>query len=189
MCIIVTDMKKSYILILLAVALMLSGCDFFRKVAGRPTSEDIEAKRVEIARVEKEKAEEQARLDSIMMAAEQLRLAEEKAKADSLNALESLKEKDVLIHDLLSLKGLSSGELKHSYYVVVGSFKEEANADKCMKAVLKYPEMEPVKMHFRTGMVAVGVCPRNRITEIAAQIDDIRAKPFCPKDAWILVNE
>ena len=50
-------MKKSYILVLLLVMLTVTGCDFFRKVAGRPTTEDIEAKKVEIARVEREKAE------------------------------------------------------------------------------------------------------------------------------------
>lgn len=189
MCINVAYMKKSYIIILLAAALMLSGCDFFRKVAGRPTSEDIEVKRAEIARVEELKAREQARQDSIRVAQEQARLAQEQAVKDSLDALAALKEKECMMYDLASLKGLSSGELDSRYCVVVGSFKDVANADKFIERVSKDTLMQPIKVRFRTGMVAVGVCPRNRVAEIADLIDDVRAKSFCPKDAWILVNE
>ena len=189
MCINVTHMKKTYILIVLLAALMLSGCDFFRRVAGRPTSEDIETKRVEIVRVEEQKVREQARLDSIAAALEQARIAEEQAAKDSLAALDALKEKGCMMYNLSSLKGLSSGELQHGYYIVVGSFKDAANADKFIEKVSKTPDMDPVKVRFRTGMVAVGVCPRNRIAEIAAVIDDVKANSFCPKDAWILVNE
>jgi hypothetical protein len=94
-----------------------------------------------------------------------------------------------MMYRLSSLKGLSSGELQHGYYIVVGSFKDAANADKFIAKVSKHPDMDPVKVRFRTGMVAVGVCPRNRIAEIAAVIDDVKSKSFCPKDAWILVNE
>lgn len=192
MCIIVTLMKRSYILVLMSLMLMVSGCDFFRKVAGRPTSADIESRKVEIAHVEEEKAElarEQARLDSLQAEAERIRIAEEKAVRDSLEARAALKEKDCMIYTLASLKGLSSGELGHRYYFVVGSFKDAANADKFLSKVAKEPGMEPVKVRFRTGMFAVGVCPRNKIVEMTSIVDEVRAKSFCPKDAWILVNE
>lgn len=192
MCINVTYMKKSCILILLAAAFVVEGCDFFRKVAGRPTSDDIEAKRVEIAHVKEkmeEHAREQARLDSIKVAMEQARLAEEKAAQDSLDALSVIKEKGFMMYDLESLKGLSSGELNHRYYVVVGSFKDAGNADKFITKVEAEPGMDPVKVRFRTGMVAVGVCPSDKVTQVAAVLDDVRAKSFCPKDAWVLVNE
>lgn len=191
MCIIVKAMKRSYILVLLAVMMTVSGCDFFRRVAGRPVSADIEAKKVEIAHAEARKAEEareQARLDSLQAAAEKAREAEEMAARDSLAAHAALKEKECMIYNLSSLKGLSSGELDHRYYVIVGSFRDAANADKFIAKVAQEPGMEPVKVRFRTGMIAVGVCPRNRIAEMAAVVDDVRARSFCPKDAWILVN-
>jgi hypothetical protein len=182
-------MKKTYIIILLAAAFMLTGCDFFRKVAGRPTSEDIEVKRAEIVRVEAQKAREQARQDSIRVAQEQARLAQEQAVKDSLEALTALKEKGCMMYDLTRVKGLLSGELNNRYCVVVGSFKDAANADKFVEKVAKDTLMQPVKLRFRNGMVSVGVCPRNKVAEIAGLIDDVRAKSFCPKDAWILVNE
>ncbi len=187
MCINVTNMKKSYILVLFSAMLMLSGCDFFRKVAGRPTSEDIEAKKVEIARVEKEREElarEQARQDSINAVMEQIRLAEEKAAKDSLDALATLKNKRCKVHWISGLKGLD-----HRYYFVVGSFKESGNANRFISRLSKYPEMKPVKVRLRSGMYAVAVCPRDKVTEVPAVVDKVRAKQFCPKEAWVLVNE
>ena len=43
-------MKRSVILILACAALLLSGCDFVRTLAGRPTSDDLEVKRSHIER-------------------------------------------------------------------------------------------------------------------------------------------
>ena len=45
-------MKRSVILILACAALFLSGCDFVRTLAGRPTSDDLEVKRSNIERAE-----------------------------------------------------------------------------------------------------------------------------------------
>ena len=56
-------MKKNILPALLALMLVVTGCDFFRMVAGRPTSKDIEKKRIEIMKAEE--AALQARLDSI----------------------------------------------------------------------------------------------------------------------------
>lgn len=184
-------MKKSYILVLLLVMLTVTGCDFFRKVAGRPTTEDIEAKKVEIARVEREKAEavrEQERLDSLRAVKERARIEEEAALRDSLAAPIALKERGCVMYDLSSLKGLASGELEHRYYVIVGSFRDGANADRFIRKIAADSLMQPVKVHFRTGMIAVGVCPRNKIAEMPSVVDEVRTRSFCPKDAWILVN-
>jgi hypothetical protein len=185
-------MKRSYLLSLLAVMLMVSGCDFFRKVAGRPTSADLQAKKTEITYAETQKAEharEQARLDSLEAVAQMERNAREMAERDSLAAHQTLKEKGCQIYELKSLKGLSSGELSHRYYLIVGSFKEGANADKFISKVAKDSLMQPIKVKFRTGMVAVGVCPRNKIADMPTVVEQVRTKTFCPKDAWILVNE
>ena len=54
-----------------------------RKLAGRPTSEDVEAKRLELLRAEEAALE--ARLDS-------LRNVEQRMIADSLNALDSIRQ-------------------------------------------------------------------------------------------------
>ena len=184
-------MKKSYIPVLLMAMLAVAGCDFLRKVAGRPTSDDLEIKRVEIARVEKDKAEaarEQERRDSIEAARESARMSVEYAKQDSLNAASALRKKECVLYGLSSLKGLASGKLDHRYYVIVGSFRDEANADRFIRKIAEDPAMQPVKVHFRTGMIAVGVCPCNNIVDLPSIVDEVRTRSFCPKDAWILVN-
>ena len=131
----------------------------------------------------------EARLDSLEAVAQKEREAREMAERDSLAAHQTLKEKGCQIYELKSLKGLSSGELSHRYYLIVGSFKEGANADKFISKVAKDSLMQPVKVKFRTGMIAVGVCPRNKIADMPSVIEEVRTKKFCPKDAWILVNE
>ena len=66
-----------------AVALFtLSGCDFFRSLAGRPTSEDIEEMRIEKLRIEEERLQ-----------ADLLKLQQEKqAVEDSIEALKLLRQ-------------------------------------------------------------------------------------------------
>ena len=41
-------MRKSILLLIVASVFAVTGCDFFRSLAGRPTSEDIQAKKIEI---------------------------------------------------------------------------------------------------------------------------------------------
>lgn len=68
-------MKKTLVFTALAASVvLLSGCDMFRRLAGRPTSTEIAEKKAIIERVEREKIAqaEKARQDSL----EQVRLAE-----------------------------------------------------------------------------------------------------------------
>lgn len=75
-------MKKSTILMLMVTLAVVTGCDFFRKLAGRPTSVDIEEKRVAIMRAEE--AAHQARQDSIRM--------EHQKVVDSLAMMDSIRQ-------------------------------------------------------------------------------------------------
>ena len=191
-CAILYIMKTKHILFLLVALSAASGCDFFRKVADRPTSSDIQEKKILIERDKADKlakAQEQARLDSLAEVKARIALAEEAMKQDSLAAVDFLLQQKCLLLPASSLKGLASGELTHRYHIMLGSFKEEANADKLMKTIRKKSELEPVKMYFRNKRVAVGVCPSNKVTEIVDVLDEVKAYPFCPSDAWILVNE
>ena len=56
-------MKYLKVILALAVMMTVTGCDFFRTLAGRPTSEDIENRRIEILKAEE--AALQARVDSL----------------------------------------------------------------------------------------------------------------------------
>jgi hypothetical protein len=173
-------MKKSYLLLIIATMLCLTGCDFMRKLAGRPTSEDVELKRIEILRAEE--AALQARLDS-------LRNVEQRMIQDSLNALDSIRQLGGSILNPASLGGLFATKLEARYYIILGSFRTRANAEALFN-VAKEAGYKPALISFgKGGLIAVGVCPVNRLPDAFVSLNTVKKESFCPKDVWILVNE
>ena len=172
-------MRKSVIFLILAATLTLTGCDFFRVLAGRPTSKDIDTKRVQIMKAEE--AALQARLDSI-------RRAEEKIVSDSLAALDSLAAQGVVISDASRLGGLVEEDRGPRYRIVIGVFRERNNAAKLASQV-EAGGYAAELMDCGRGMIAVGVCPSDRIAQTFEDLTQLRSKSFCPKDSWILLNE
>lgn len=171
-------MKKTFLTlaIILQVMFMMTGCDFLRRLAGRPTSDQIEAMAeamAETARLEEEA--HRARLDSLERA--------RKYRADSLAALDSLKMEKVLPPSRLG--GLGDTLSRHRYYIVLGSFSSKANARKYADELGRkgYPgETIP----FRNGFNAVGICGTDDPVQIRASLKEVRRQDFCPKEAWIL---
>ncbi len=157
----------------------LTGCDFLRTIAGRPTSRDMEEKRMAIIRAEEEAL--QSRIDSI-------RLAGEKAIADSLAVLENFREAGVTVSTSDRIGGLSGTRLDYRYYIIVGAFRESVNARKIFNAASE-KGYSPVLLNCRGGMIAVGLAPANRLQYIEESYNNLKQEPFFPKEAWILVNE
>ncbi len=173
-------MKKSYILLVIMSVLTLTGCDFMRKLAGRPTSEDVEMKRLELLRAEE--AVLQARLDS-------LRNVEQRMLQDSLNALDSIRQLGGSILNPASLGGLFATKLESRYYIILGSFRSRANAESLFN-VVKTAGYRPALISFgKGGLIAVGVSPVNRLSDAYKALSVVKKEKFCPKDVWILVNE
>lgn len=173
-------MKKSCILLIVISLLSLSGCDFMRKLAGRPTSEDVEVMRLE--RLRAEETALQARLDS-------LRNVEQMMVQDSLNALDSIRQLGGSILNPASLGGLFATKLEARYYIILGSFRSRANAEGLFN-VAKNAGYKPALISFgKGGLIAVGVCPVNRLADAYSSLNSVRKESFCPKDVWILVNE
>lgn len=172
-------MKKSSLLLVLLMMTVITGCDFLRAVAGRPLSRDIEKKRIEIIKAEEHAL--QAHLDSIKM-------ANEKAVADSLAAIDSLTSYGVMMSGPDRLGGLAGTELMNRYYIIVGAFRESSNARKLFDAAYD-KGFHPVLISCRSGMVAVALCPSDRIAQLEASYRKLRQDSICPKEAWILVRE
>lgn len=171
-------MKKSLVILLAASMLMLSGCDFFRRIAGRPTSEDIENRKIEILLAQE--AKEQARLDSLRR--------EQQIILDSIAALDSIKQQGGTILNPSRLGGLFATKLEARYYVIVGSFRQRANAEAHLNSISEIG-YSPALISFRNGMIAVGVCPVNTLPDALTSLKTVKAEAFCPSDVWILVNE
>ena len=183
-------MKKVVLQILAmsCILVLMSGCDMFRKLVGKPTSVEIEAKR---RIVEQEMLERQAELDSINR--------EEERIADSLAALDSIalqKERKVVVKETAKLGGLKkktnvgknkTSELAYRYYVIVGAFKKSGNADRQLARVQK-AGIKGELLYFKNGFIAVAVTPTNSLNRALNSLDEMRTKSFCPEDVWILVK-
>lgn len=173
------NMKRTAIFALTAATLLVCGCDFFRGLAGRPTSAEIAEKRVAVEAVKAEAAaREQARLDS-------LRIVEE-AAADSLAALSKLETLNVKVLAVSEI-GAVYGDLGKGYSVVVGSFKSVANAERMAAKVADEGYASSV-LRFSNGMAAVVVEPRTKIADAVRVYEKVKSEKFCPDDAWILSN-
>ena len=172
-------MKKFAIIpLVICVMLAATGCDFMRKLGGRPTSEDIEK-----ARVEKLLAQEaalQASLDSLK--------AEKQSVQDSLDALELFVQQGGTVLNPSKLGGLYTTKLQYKYYVVIGAFRTRSNAEALFTRA-QQAGYTPVLISFRNGLLAVGLSPVDECRNAVEMIKSIKQEPFCPADVWILVNE
>ncbi len=170
-------MKKTFLLLVLtAVTGLVTGCDFFRSLAGRPTSEQLALKRDSLAEVARVKAEEEARLAAL----EQQRLAAiaaaEQFSRDSLAAEEEIRTSKIMVLTPEKLKGTYNTQLERKYYVVAGSFRERPNAEKKL-------------ISFRNGFHAIGAAPTDSVTVVLSSLKQLKAAKVCPNDAWILLND
>ena len=178
-------MNKGYV-ILAAIALLLlvSSCDFFRGLAGRPGSAEIQRKRALIEQVEVQKAAyrdsvERARLDSVAR--------QERYVADSLYALDTLTRCGKL-RKLSALSGIPRTALHQRCCVVVGAFANPKNAEKLAGRYRDAGYASSV-VAYRNGLNAVFVAPSDRITECLDAYRGIIRLPFASKECWILVKE
>ncbi len=163
---------------------LVSGCDFFRGLAGRPSSKDIEAKR---ARLELAARLEAARQDSVSRARADSIAAVRKAEADSLHALDTL----TLIgkyHKASSYVNIPQSRLRSRYAVVTGVFSSEHNARKLSDRYAA-DGFDSYVLKYRSTLCAVLVSPCNRVADALAAYRSIRALPYSSKETWILVNE
>ena len=170
-------MKKYAYIALTLVVVAVSGCDSFRRLAGRPTSADIAVKR---ARIEAEEAAHQARLDSLRMV--------QKAVADSIELQDIVKASGTMVTKGSAVRGLTLSGLEYRYYVVVGTFGSRDNAS-YLSSKAKTAGYEPTLIPFNNGFTAVALEGTDKMAVCWEAFGKIRQESFCPKDAWILINE
>ena len=173
-------MKKEFAIlaVMLPVVFVASGCDFFRKLAGRPTSVQIEAMADAIDQEEAETAARQARQDSLD--------AVKKYSADSLAAADSLRGVKIVKS---SYRGDSSGqEPRPRYTIMMATFSGKANARKYIES-LAGKGYSGVIVPFRNSQVGVGVCGTDDIVALNREFQKLKRHSFCPKGIWILETE
>ena len=172
--------KVSLILLLALMAFAVNSCDFFRVLAGRPVSAEIEGKRVLIERAEARRDSlEQVRLDSIARA--------ERYVADSLYAVDTLTHSG-LLRKASYYKRIPRAALDHRYYLVAGAFSQPANAERLASRYVAAGH-EAFAFHYTGSLTAVFISPSNRIDETLEEYRAVMRLPFATKKTWVLVNE
>lgn len=152
-------MKNAFltIAVMTLVATAVTGCDFFRRLAGRPDSEWIEAK-AEAIRQEEEAL--RIRQDSLERA--------RKVEADSLAAADSVR----------------LANHRYRFCVILGSFSSKENAERYVEEIAaKGYKCE--LLTFRNS-TAVGVCPTDDEAQAKKSLSELQRQDFCPNGAWIL---
>ncbi len=152
-------MKNAFltIAVMTLVATAVTGCDFFRRLAGRPDSEWIEAK-AEAIRQEEEAL--RIRQDSLERA--------RKAETDSLAAADSVR----------------LANHRYRFCVILGSFSSKENAERYVEEIAaKGYKCE--LLTFRNS-TAVGVCPTDDEAQAKKSLEELQRQDFCPNGAWIL---
>lgn len=144
-------------IIIVSVAMAATGCDFFRRLAGRPDSEWIEAK-AEVIR--KDEETRRIRQDSLDKA--------RKAAADSLAAADSVR----------------LANHRYRFCIILGSFSNKENAERYIEEIAGKGYKGEL-LTFRNS-TAVGVCPTDDEAQAKKSLEDIQRQDFCPKGAWIL---
>ncbi len=145
------------ITIIILAATSVTGCDFFRRLAGRPDSEWIEAKSESMRHEEEAR---RIRQDSLEKA--------RKAVADSLAAADSVR----------------LANHRYRFCIILGSFSSKENAERYIEEIAEKGYKGEL-LTFRNS-TAVGVCPTDDEAQAKKSLEDIQRQDFCPKGAWIL---
>lgn len=149
-------MKSKIFVLTVLILFSLSGCDWIRRQLGKPTSEELAAMQAEV----------------------------ERAKAQ--HVADSLREAAAM--DSISMAGqaqLSYAEkLTHKYYVILGSFKKDFNAEN-MVANLKKAGYIPVRISLKNGFDMVAAAGCDSYGEACNEISKIEENDLCPYDVWV----
>lgn len=186
------DMRKSVLMFILVAMVSVTGCDFLRVVAGRPTSKDIERKRLEIIRAEE--AALQARLDSIARVEAEAVEKQRREKEDSVAAHAYISDNQIVVIDVARLGGVVRDELQEDlgggrYRVVLGSFRDRRNAVSLCGRLTELGDFNAHMITFGNGMVAAAACPVDRVQDVVNGMKELKNQPLCPADVWILKCE
>ncbi|MCQ2166284.1 MAG: hypothetical protein MJY49_02490 [Bacteroidales bacterium] len=166
-------MKKVFRILLILSILCLSGCDFMRRVAGRPTGAELERKALKLEQL---KAEKTAGTDSADVSA---------AKAEA--ALQELERMDVKLSSVFRF-GTPAKPVKDKYSIIVGVFRNAASASRIVEKA-KAKGFGAYLIRFPDGVNAVCLDGGGSPAAFPELITKARKEGLCPSDAWIYVKK
>ena len=175
------------VIVMLSFALLATGCDFFRVLAGRPTSKEIAAKRELIKR-----QEDSLRLVAKPETSSKPIVSDQPAATDQPSATAKPEVTSKPETAAKPAAAASEGKVspgakaeKKRFYVIMGTFSSKDNAER-YAAKLREKGLEPEFFGFKEGHTAVGVGGTDDQDEAKAYLADLKRQDFCPSGAWII---
>lgn len=147
-----------FVVVSLSVVFLATGCDFFRTLAGRPTSSEIEATREVI----------------------KLKTAPPPAP---VAVKDTVTESPEVSKETVAIVPQVDG--KKRYYIVMASFSSAANASKYAER-LSAKGYKPELFGFKGGFTGVGICGTDDEAEAKSYLKEVKRQDFCPDGVWIL---
>ena len=177
------------VIVFLAAVFLFSGCDWLRSTVGMPTSQDL-------GRMETELRMKRAAdsLDAL--------INDTINKSDSLVRTDSVpkplnKPSSTVVHnstatppttvqkkaEVIAPK-MAPSQLTTRYYVIVGSFKDDANAAK-MDSYLSKNGYKPIRLEFKNGYKVVSSGAFSDANEAYTATRKLLQLEFSPEDVWV----
>jgi len=178
----------SYILLSLTLALSLSGCDMFRKLAKRPTSEEIQAikERIENEKQRCDTISVADHADSAIVDDGQPTVVVSETEIDKQDS-DALHSSDVGVYGPSRLGAIAEGQNLPAYCVVLGAFGSPDNVDRlCNK--ISSAGYKSLKINTTKALIIVAAEPSDNLSTVFESYKKLSAESFCPKGAWILTN-
>jgi len=171
-------------LILIYSVAAFSSCDFLRKVAGRPTSEDLALGKRLLEMKQQMKADSLRRVqDSLEIVAQ---LIKEQEYKDSLTAVARLDSMGTNLSAVFRF-GEPQNEIPGKFSAIVGVYRSNYMAAEKMSAAI-HNGFEPFTINFEGGERAVCLVSSDNLADVADAIEEGRRTKDCPFDAWIYVK-
>lgn len=173
-------MKKVIRILLIFSILYISSCDFLRKVAGRPTEAEIEARAVYI---EERRQEIQDSVFASWKAQREAEVQDSILIAQTAHRLDSMGVKLSAVFRF----GQPQEQLKYRYNLIIGVFRTKSIVDSECKAASD-SGFQPFLIPFNGGINALCLCGSDSLGVVADTYVAGRKAKICPRDAWVYVN-
>lgn len=171
--------------IIFIIGVSVSSCDFFRKLAGRPTSARLAT--LEWRRDSLEKA--QRVTDSVARAAEVAVSATEATQRNDALEISALRDMELgrVVHSLSRYEGMADKSSPALFNVIGGTFKNKENALRFTERLKKAGFSQVQLLTLKNGLNLVSLFS----SESAVSIQQFfhKHKDTLPKDAWVVVND
>ncbi|EKD31465.1 MAG: hypothetical protein ACD_77C00325G0004 [uncultured bacterium] len=177
------------VIIFFAAVFLFSGCDWLRSTVGMPTSQDLARMETELRM--KRTADS---LDALMN--DTLPKSDSIVKTDSVPKPLTKPSTSVVPNstatppttvqkkaEVIAPK-VASSQLTARYYVIVGSFKDDANAAKMDSYLLKNG-YKPIRLEFKNGYKVVSSGAFSDANEAYTATRKLLQLEFSPEDIWV----